>query len=67
MSIKYRNSLIHYSRLQTREVLVGDLRIGGGNPIRIQSMTTTDTMNTKETVNECIRMINPERIPINLG
>ena len=58
MSIKYCNSLIHYSRLQTREVLVGDLGIGGGNPIRIQSMTTTDTMNTKETVNECIRMIN---------
>ena len=58
MSIQYCNSLIHYSRLQTREVLVGELGIGGGNPIRIQSMTTTNTMNTKETVNECIRMIN---------
>ena len=58
MSIKYCNSLIHYSRLKTREVLVGDIGIGGSNPIRIQSMTTTDTMNTEETVKECLRMIN---------
>ena len=32
--------------------------MGGNNPIRIQSMTTTDTMDTKATVNQSIRMIN---------
>ena len=54
---KYCNSLIKYSRWKTREVLVGNVGIGGDNPIRIQSMTTTNTMDTQETVQECIRMI----------
>ena len=38
--------------------MVGDIGIGGDNPIRIQSMTTTDTMNTEATVAQAIRMIN---------
>ena len=38
--------------------MVGDIGIGGKNPIRIQSMTTANTMHTEETVNESIRMIN---------
>ncbi len=54
---KYCNSLTEYSRYKTREVKVGDLPLGGDNPIRIQSMTTTDTMNTKATVEQSIRMI----------
>jgi (E)-4-hydroxy-3-methylbut-2-enyl-diphosphate synthase len=37
--------------------MAGDLGIGGNNPIRIQSMTTTDTMNTIATVEQSIRMI----------
>src|ERR1043165_1889855 len=49
------NNLV--SRFMTREVMVGDLGIGGKNPIRIQSMTTTDTMDTKATVEQSIRMI----------
>ncbi|MBI4944768.1 MAG: (E)-4-hydroxy-3-methylbut-2-enyl-diphosphate synthase [Bacteroidetes bacterium] len=53
----YCNSLFEYSRLKTREVKVGELRIGGTNPIRIQSMTTTDTMDTIKTVEQSIRMI----------
>ena len=53
----YCNSLTSYSRYVTREVSVGDLIIGGNNPIRIQSMTTTDTMNTLATVEQSIRMI----------
>ncbi len=56
-NINYCNSLFHYSRLKTREVKVGELGIGGNNPIRIQSMTTTDTMDTKKTVEQSIRMI----------
>ncbi len=54
---KYCNSLTQYSRLKTREVHIGDIPLGGLNPIRIQSMTTTDTMNTIATVEQSIRMI----------
>ena len=53
----YCNSLIKYSRFKTKEVVVGNIKIGGDNPIVIQSMTTADTMNTNATVNESIRMI----------
>ncbi len=57
-SIKpYCNSLTHYSRFLTREVMVGAVGIGGSNPIRLQSMTTTDTMDTVKTVEQSIRMI----------
>ncbi len=41
----------------TREVKIGDLLLGAHHPIRIQSMTTTDTMDTKATVEQSIRMI----------
>jgi len=54
---KYCNSLTEYSRFLTREVTIGDLKMGGLNPIRVQSMTTTDTMNTLATVEQSIRMI----------
>ena len=54
---KYCNSLTRYSRYKTREVFIGDVPLGGSNPIRIQSMTTTDTMNTTATVEQSIRMI----------
>jgi len=50
-------SLTKYVRFPTREVMVGPLGIGGNNPIRIQSMTTTDTMNTRATVDQSLRMI----------
>ena len=55
--MKYCNSLTKYSRFKTREVKVGNIGVGGSNPIRIQSMTTTNTMDTKSTVEESIRMI----------
>ncbi|TCD10287.1 4-hydroxy-3-methylbut-2-en-1-yl diphosphate synthase [Pedobacter frigidisoli] len=53
----YCNSLTQYSRYLTREVNIGDIALGGHNPIRIQSMTTTDTMNTLATVEQTIRMV----------
>jgi len=56
-SKKYCNSLTQYSRFLTREVTIGDLKMGAHNPIRVQSMTTTDTMNTVATVEQSIRMI----------
>ena len=55
--MKYCNSLTKFSRFKTREVTVGNIAIGGENPIRIQSMTTTSTMDTEATVSESIRMI----------
>lgn len=55
--MKYCNSLINYSRFKTREVRIGSVVFGGDHPIRVQSMTTADTMNTQATVAESIRMI----------
>ena len=54
---QYCNSLTSYQRLITREVKVGGLIIGGGHPIRIQTMTTTDTLDTEKTVAQVIRCI----------
>ena len=56
-SFKYCNSLSSYSRFQTREVKIGDVPLGADNPIRIQSMTTTATMDTQATVDQSIRII----------
>ena len=44
-------------RLPTMEVRIGQLTLGGDNPIRLQSMTTTDTMDTDGSVAQSIRMI----------
>ncbi|MBP7556960.1 MAG: (E)-4-hydroxy-3-methylbut-2-enyl-diphosphate synthase [Chitinophagaceae bacterium] len=53
----YTESIRHYQRLATREVRVGDLLLGNYHPIRIQTMTTTDTMDTLATVEQSIRCI----------
>jgi len=53
----YCPSLTGYKRLKTLEVKVGDLVLGNSHPIRIQTMTTTDTMDTKATVEQSIRCI----------
>lgn len=57
-SIKqYCNSLVKYSRRKSIEVTIGDVPLGGNHPIRIQSMTTVDTMDTKGSVEQTIRMV----------
>ena len=56
MSKKYCNSLTKYTRYETRIVNIGDIPIGGTNPIRIQSMTTTNTLNISETIDQSIRI-----------
>jgi len=53
---KYCDSLTTYKRRETIVVHIGKVPVGGNNPIRLQSMTTTDTMNTMATVEQCIRM-----------
>src|SRR6218665_2265758 len=50
-------NLFNRKRFETHEVKVGITAIGGDNPIRIQSMTTTDTMDTQGSVEQSIRMI----------
>ncbi len=54
---QYCNSLTTYSRRLSREVYIGDLPMGGLHPIRVQSMTTIDTMDTKGSVAQTIRMV----------
>ncbi len=45
------------TRILTKEVQIGSLKLGGENSIRVQSMTTTDTMDTEGSVAQSIRMI----------
>lgn len=54
---KYCNSLTEYSRRITNQVKIGDLYLGSDYPIRVQSMTTIDTMDTIGSVEQTIRMI----------
>ena len=56
-STTYCESLTKYHRRKSRVVHIGDIPLGGDYPIRIQSMTTTDTMDTQGTVEQSIRMI----------
>jgi len=53
----YSSSLTQYKRLITKEVAIGDLLLGNNHPIRLQTMTTTDTMDTIATVEQSIRCI----------
>ena len=53
----YCRSLSETKRFNSREVMIGKVGVGGDNPIRIQSMTTTDTMDTKLTIDQSMRMI----------
>ncbi|MCU0467274.1 MAG: (E)-4-hydroxy-3-methylbut-2-enyl-diphosphate synthase [Arcicella sp.] len=54
---RYANSLTEYSRRKTITVNIGDLPMGSDYPIRVQSMTTIDTMDTLGSVEQTIRMI----------
>lgn len=53
----YCESLTEYRRWPTREVAIGDCPLGGSNPIRLQSMTTTDTLDIEATVAQSLRII----------
>ncbi len=55
--MKYCDSLFSYQRRKSREVKVGNVGIGGDNPIRVQSMTISDTLNTDAVVKEAIGLI----------
>ena len=56
-SFQYAPSLTDYLRRKTVAVRVGNLPMGSDYPIRIQSMTTIDTMDTEGSIAQTIRMI----------
>jgi (E)-4-hydroxy-3-methylbut-2-enyl-diphosphate synthase len=57
--MKYENyiHLFQYTRLKTQRVKVGTIEIGGNNPVRIQSMTNTNTLNTQDSIKQSLRII----------
>jgi len=57
MQFNYCESLVSYKRRKSIEVNIGGVPLGDNYPIRIQSMTTVDTMDTEASIEECIRMI----------
>lgn len=56
MNLKYTKSLFRYNRRSTRVVYVGNVPVGGNNPVVVQSMTDTDTRDVEATVNQCVRI-----------
>src|SRR5881397_3376200 len=54
----YCENPLQYRRRATREVRVGDVGIGGDNPIRVQSMITCDTMDTEMSIQQTIELAN---------
>src|SRR6478735_7433813 len=57
INTKYCPSLTQYVRRKTTVVTIGNVPMGGDNPIRLQSMTTVDTMDTLGSVEQIIRMV----------
>ena len=56
-ALQYCPDLYHYARRATREVMVGHVGIGGNNPIRVQSMLTSDTRETEACVQEALGLV----------
>ncbi len=56
-NFNYCKTLTEYRREKTIEVNIGGVPLGGSSPIRIQSMTDTDTMDTDATVEQFIRIV----------
>ena len=56
--MKYTENVLRYRRRETREVRVGNVGIGGNNPIRVQSMITCDTMDTEMSIQQTIELAN---------
>lgn len=52
----YNEHIFQTKRFKTREVKVGNVGVGGSNPVRIQSMTTSNTRDVEATVEQIIRL-----------
>ena len=57
LHFNYVQDLTRYQRQKTWEVKIGDTPLGGNNPIRIQSMTDTDSRETEATVDQIIKIV----------
>ena len=57
ITLRYVTDAYRYRRRPTRVVYVGDIGVGGDHPIRVQSMTTTDTIDTDATVAQTVRLV----------
>jgi (E)-4-hydroxy-3-methylbut-2-enyl-diphosphate synthase len=62
---KYNNTeqmnsgkLLNIKRFPSHDVQIGNIPLGANNPIRLQSMTNTDTMDVKATIDQSIRILN---------
>ena len=56
--MRYCENPLIYRRRVTREVLIGNVGVGGTNPIRVQSMITCDTMDTEMSIKETMELAN---------
>ena len=54
--LRYCKNLFNYSRRESREVTVGNVKVGGGNPVVVQSMITSDTRDTQACVKEVLQL-----------
>jgi (E)-4-hydroxy-3-methylbut-2-enyl-diphosphate synthase len=54
--LSYVDDMLRYQRRLSREVMVGPVGVGGSNPIRVQSMITCDTMDTKASIAQTIEL-----------
>ncbi|MGA7733373.1 MAG: (E)-4-hydroxy-3-methylbut-2-enyl-diphosphate synthase [Chloroflexia bacterium] len=57
MRLPYVSDPFAYTRRKTREVMVGSVGVGGDNPIRVQSMTTTPTKDVEATLAQTLRLV----------
>src|ERR1700680_1073304 len=55
-NLSYCSDPFLYQRRQTREVMVGNVGIGGSNPVRVQSMITCDTMDTGASIGQSMEL-----------
>ena len=54
--LSYCDDLLHYERRLSREVMVGQVGVGGVNPVRVQSMITCDTMDTDASIAQTVEL-----------
>src|SRR4030095_6208330 len=54
--LSYCDDLFGYERRLSREVMVGQVGVGGTNPVRVQSMITCDTMDTEASIAQSIEL-----------
>lgn len=56
MKKHYLTDFYSYHRLATKKVVIGNINIGGGHRVAVQSMTNTNTLDTQATVQQCVAL-----------